>query len=342
MAIPQSITSAVGDGRSPNRLADVVAVKTLLTIASINQSQASWNPGAINGSVDANTLRAIKAFQMAKVSFKATGVVEPSDLTMQRLKEVARSASKSLLAGQPKLVAESRRKPGKNEDGTDANDMMFGDYTKERIKNIRWNFEIDDLTVSPESARRHFDNFKFMATSLFSMGELKENILNMIEKFRRNEGGTYSDPALERAVSGHTATQAFLREFERNLSTAIAKYRGDISQIKPKIDIKMTSRLVFNTKQDILWGLTIATNDIWAWNVEIVEYAFDGIAYNGKYKLTLYDHFGLDEPDVDHSKTYGNLQGFRSWFILQHLVGFAYKPFMTVIEIKKPFSGRVE
>jgi hypothetical protein len=85
--------------------------------------------------------------------------------------------------------------------------------------------------------------------------------------------------------------------------------------------------------------MTIATNDIWAWSVDITEYDFDGINYKGKYTITLYDHFGLDEPDVNYSKRYGNLSGFRAWFILQHLKRFAYKPFITVIKLTKPFAG---
>ncbi len=323
-----------------------MAVKTLLTIAAINQSQRNWHPGAINGSFDSDTLRALKAFQLAKVSFKATGVVEPSDATMQRLNEIARTAFKSITPARPVLVAESRRKPGKNTDGTVARDMMFGDYTREQIRSLRWNFALEDdqmrdLTVSPACAEQHFAQFKSMATTLFATGELKGNILSMIDKFRKNEGGTYSDPRLERAASAHAVTQVFLREFEGYLSEAITKYCGDITRSK-STDFPMRSRLFYNTWSDILGGLTIATDDIWAWDVKIVEYDFDGVAYNGKYKLTLYDHFGLDEPDVDNSKRYGNLAGFRSWFILQHLVGFAYQPFMTIIEITRPFSGRVK
>jgi len=55
----------------------------------------------------------------------------------------------------------------------------------------------------------------------------------------------------------------------------------------------------------------------------------------------LYDHFGLDEPDVDNSKSYDYLAGFRAWFMLQHLKRFAYKPFLTVIELEYDFSGKL-
>ncbi|WP_264786857.1 DUF3289 family protein [Aeromonas caviae] len=34
--------------------------------------------------------------------------------------------------------------------------------------------------------------------------------------------------------------------------------------------------------------------------------------------------------------------GFRSWFVLQHYERFAYKPFLTVIELNYPFQGELK
>jgi Protein of unknown function (DUF3289) len=130
-----------------------------------------------------------------------------------------------------------------------------------------------------------------------------------------------------------------LSEFETKLRPAILRYGGDATKIQPTGDIVLKSRILFNSCGDILGGLTIAINDIWAWRIEIVEYQLTGGSYSGKYKLTLFDHFGLDEPDVDTSKNYRNLAGFRSWFLLQHLQRFAYKPFLTVMEIERRFCG---
>ena len=56
---------------------------------------------------------------------------------------------------------------------------------------------------------------------------------------------------------------------------------------------------------------------------------------NGKWKakinLTLYDHFGLDEADINNNEYASSYPGFYSWYILQHARG--YKPFVTVIHI---------
>ncbi|MEA1933764.1 MAG: DUF3289 family protein [Thermodesulfobacteriota bacterium] len=338
----ETIAYAVGnDPRCPNRFGDVKTIKTLLTIAAINQDQKSWEPGKINGSSDPATLKAIKAFQTAK-AVKASGIIEPSSKTMQQLNAIAKVAVKTIkLHQRPVLVAKSQRNPGKKADGTTANDMKYGDYTNEQIKNIRWNFQVDDMISDLDSipSKVLFRSFRHMVTELFAMGELEKNILRMIAKFEENSGGTYSAPTLVRAADSHQRTLGFVNELNGKLKTVIAKYRGDISKVRPAFDVVMTQRIYFNTKRDILRGMTIATNDIWAWTVEVLEYHFDGVNYKGKYKITLYDHFGLDEPDVDYSKKYGNLAGFRAWFILQHLDRFAYKPFITVIELEKPFSG---
>lgn len=266
----------------------------------------------------------------------------PGDAVLVALVDIAKAAARTVTSFQPAvLVAKSLRNPGKNVDGTIAKDMKCGDYTKEQIKHVRWNFALDDISADFDkvTADQLFEKFTEMAILLFSFGELQDNIVRMIKKFRDNKGGTYSDPTLVRAVENHARTHAFVKEFDSKLVKAIAFYKGDINKIVPRADIAMESRLYFNTTGDIMGGLTIATNDIWAWTVEILNYQFDGLLYSGKYKLTLFDHFGLDEPDVDDSKKYGNLAGFRAWFILQHLDRFAYKPFITEIEISRTFSG---
>lgn len=56
-------------------------------------------------------------------------------------------------------------------------------------------------------------------------------------------------------------------------------------------------------------------------------------------RVRLYDHFGLDQPDVE--KKFGYLAGFRAWFVLQHYNEYEgkYKPFTSVMEIDVPFEG---
>ncbi len=59
--------------------------------------------------------------------------------------------------------------------------------------------------------------------------------------------------------------------------------------------------------------------------------------YTAKYKVTLWDHFGLNYSDIEKFNYYRN--GFITWFILQHLRG--YKPFITKMTFEKEFKGNL-
>ena len=111
--------------------------------------------------------------------------------------------------------------------------------------------------------------------------------------------------------------------------------------------------LDFSDKSDYWEGLGISIHNVWANDISIKDYSFDGKNYQGTLKYTLYDHFGLNELDIDYSKTlidkFGvqiyakDLTLFRSWYLLQHNENYngEYKPFVTVIEFERPFSGSI-
>lgn len=86
-------------------------------------------------------------------------------------------------------------------------------------------------------------------------------------------------------------------------------------------------------------------NDTWGNYVEVDNYSFDGKYFKGTLRFHIYDHFGLDKPDVlpKGMKNYGDLAGFRAWFTLQHydLFNGKYRPFITQMNIEIPFEGQV-
>jgi uncharacterized protein (TIGR03034 family) len=252
----------------------------------------------------------------------------------------SQQASRSPLAGSlPLIVAESRRQPGFNEDGTIANDMRYGDYSKAQIESLGFMFRLDDTLndLDKISAERLFSTLRTMSRDLFSMGALEGNIDRMIDRFRSNTGATYSDASLTRAVREHASTQRFVEQIRNALAAALTRRKGDLGKLLTNVDVHLVGHPVFNTKRDIATGLTIAINDTWAYTVAITSYAKSGKRYQGTFSVTLYDHFGLDQPDVE--KNYKYLAGFRAWFILQHLRRFAYKPFITEVEMSYPFEG---
>jgi hypothetical protein len=78
-----------------------------------------------------------------------------------------------------------------------------------------------------------------------------------------------------------------------------------------------------------------------ATKVMITEYKLNGSKYTLKYQVTLWDHFGLDKPDMEkiHNLVPIAAEAFICWFILQHLRG--YKPFVTKITFERSFSGDI-
>ena len=258
----------------------------------------------------------------------------------------------------PILVYETRKKPGLNADGTPAADMTYGDMTKEEITAIptymhTHMFAVDDWTVDFESPEFFFSKFREMVTKFFSSGDLKFVILAMIEKFQKKEGGEFRHPALTRAVRAHPGTQEFIMSLLDGINVVIKKREGEINALPlqnwmPQYqtpDKKPLRPPAFHSISDIYGGLTITINDVWAAKAELVQYDRVGRYYTGKVRVTFYDHFGLDLPDVGPDSTngsikkYGMLLGFRSWFILQHLKQFGYKPFITVMEMDYPIKG---
>ena len=87
--------------------------------------------------------------------------------------------------------------------------------------------------------------------------------------------------------------------------------------------------------------MMFSIHSLWGSYITITDYKFDGTCFSGNLHFTLYDHFGLDQPDVE--KMYVYLAGFRSWFILQHHKKYEgkYKPFINVMEYDIPFGGSI-
>ncbi|MGL5557023.1 MAG: DUF3289 family protein, partial [Aeromonas veronii] len=263
----------------------------------------------------------------------------------------------------PILVYESATKPGKKADGSTSEDMKFGEWSVEQIRGIptmggrefvRDNFGLD-------SAPEHFATWRNMTTSLFSSGEMKMVLLKMIHKVQKRERGEFRDPVLNRMVRAHPKTQEFSSVILDAVDLKIKEMKSDINGLslkewysthkngKPPSLFAFNNRASFSQNRgfesDVLNGLTMAINGIWAGKAEIIKFERACGFYKGKVRITFYDHFGLDLPDIGPDpntgavKPYGLLPGFRAWFILQHLDRFAYKPFVTVVELDYPIQG---
>lgn len=230
--------------------------------------------------------------------------------------------------------------------------MKTNDYSWEQIQ------QINPLLFNMNLNKAHkpdilFRDFERMATQKFSKGELENVVIDMINHFKNGNGRNYSNEVLTRHVKEHSTTKAYMELFKNAMIDELIKNNGDINSIKFNDSTKENNALykfiqknakypVFNSKEDRKTGLTIAINDTWGNNVEVRDYSLDGKSFKGTLHFRFYDHFGLDQPDVE--KKYVLLSGFRSGFVLQHYKGFEgkYKPFKTIIEIDVPFEGELE
>lgn len=236
-------------------------------------------------------------------------------------------------------IAHSDREVGKNRAGTDiADDLKYGDMTTQELKNIlgffSYHADWEDDTL--------FGDLRLMCVGVFSSGELRKNILQMIDKFEKSEGGYYSSPIIDRKAQNHQSTISFFRFIEEVFHQKIKEFKGNpLRLFDNQLEIPDGQRPKYGTSADTWWGgLTIAINDTWAFNVYLTDYKQVKNKYEASIKVIIYDHFGLDTPDIATTKggLYKGLAGFRAWFILQHHDERAYKPFITQITVKHKFS----
>ncbi|MFN8396717.1 MAG: DUF3289 family protein [Bacteroidia bacterium] len=242
---------------------------------------------------------------------------------------------KKYVSKMPGGIARSAHRPGIGYDGVSlADDLKYGDETKDQITDISTLFYIQ--ANAPDWS--NFLDMRIMCNSLFSSGDLQTNINAMIDKFQANTGGRYSSDILNKHVRNHDSTKRFVAHIQEEFGKKMSETGGDATGLTPD-SLKLIGNPHFNTPSDT-WrgGLTIAINDVWAYDLDLMDYDRQGDNYSAKVKLTLYDHFGLDRPDVE--KKYRYLAGFRAWYVLQHLKG--YKPFIVDIPLEYSFSGKLQ
>jgi len=228
-----------------------------------------------------------------------------------------------------------------------ADDLCYGDgvnktehfrYTRTEIENLGWRMRL----TSKQNEIDLWEGLKEMATTFFSVKELEKVILMMFKNFKENRGDLFTNNILTPEVIKHQSTVNFCIKIEESIKQKLLTNKNDFTSLFNNTIHKTTAgknrygRPQFSTLDDTFFsGLTICINDTWAYEIFIIGVFLDSKKnINIKYKVILYDHFGLDIPDIKNDLYY-SLVGFRSWFVLQHLKN--YKPFITKIEFEKTF-----
>jgi hypothetical protein len=183
--------------------------------------------------------------------------------------------------------------------------------------------------------------------------DLQAVVLAMVQRFRNKEGGEFSDERLTRAVREHRSTIEFCKRLEDEMKKLLVASKGFVIRLYDNTIYRSSKRHGKPVFGSSLWhpvesftntfgGLRITLNDTWAYEVFITHYELNTIGeYNLQYQVNLYDHFGLDLPDIEKFYNYPMKAGigFQSWFVLQHL--WNYPPFITHIQFTKSIQGKI-
>ncbi len=231
--------------------------------------------------------------------------------------------------------------------GNYAEDLVYADLTEAELRALEW---VNWTDFVDYTAANHRAAWEDMCTLLFAREDMDDVILDMIDHFMGGSGSVYSNSVLTQEAYEHDSTQAYIESIEGQMDMLLSEYEGNISTWEYTADDRESNPIViafeerginrpkYNTENNRLNGLQICVNDLWGIKIEITSYSINGNNYSYTLHYTLYDHFGLDQPDVE---TYGYLSGFRSWYVLQHFSEYnsAYKPYLTLIEFDETVSG---
>ncbi len=155
-----------------------------------------------------------------------------------------------------------------------------------------------------------------------------------------SNGRVNAKVALHDNLIGETPKIRNLFNIQKNIVKDIRGFEKDIkSYTTTQNDRESIVSLV--KLDDKLSGLGILVNGTLGYKIEVISYTCLGPKKGEiRYRYTIYDHFGLDEQDLNlkdprpHMKGYvnsitGSRESFLSWFYLQRVKG--YKPVITEI-----------
>jgi len=228
--------------------------------------------------------------------------------------------------------------------------MLYGTHSLDVLKKIDGLRErqieacekLDDTTL--------FNSF-INLIKLTSMGEMQTVALDMVEHFRSGDGKNYENDTLTKNVKNHTSTKKYVKNVKEIIRKYILGKEGNIENIKIDTagEFEKLSRPKFNFDPfDLLGGLKITVHDTWGLYIELRDFVYckKSNQFKGKLNFVIYDHFGLDEMDVNK---FGGLlgeltSGFGAWFCLQYYDGFEkkFRPFVDYMKFTEDITEFID
>jgi hypothetical protein len=216
-------------------------------------------------------------------------------------------------------------KPGM--DGTRvADDMLWADHPVAAAR----------LKSHPLFTRsdRELEDCMRRLMEMASMGAMQGVAIAMFEKFRKGSGGRFQSPALNDIARNAVDWSPYHQHFMWMVARRIIESGYDLNRLVPIV----MPRLRFHDAASWINGLGITVHQVWAMKAVLKNVELNSGAWQGTLVYSLYDHFGLDWPDIPKFENYPFAgDGFVAWFILQHYR--KAKPFITEITISERASG---
>lgn len=207
-------------------------------------------------------------------------------------------------------------------------------FAESRIKKIKPFLEKTDKEL--------FDIFRDKI-EWYSQGNMEEVAIDIVNKMQQNRGGEYSHKYLNNEAKNHGNFVNFANGIESVLYQQIEKGK-QIEDLETTMDTPVNRHSFYNEVVnnkvkslnfgnffDGIRGMQILTNDIWTYEVRVIRYIKNYNILSIDLQYNLYDHFGLDYPDIHKF----DQDIFYVWFVLQHFRN--YKPLITNIEIERTY-----
>lgn len=241
-------------------------------------------------------------------------------------------------------------------------------YGKKSKKTLLEMLTITKLDLR-KSEEKHLENLIALVEK-FSKGKLQKVALDMVNRFASGDetDRDYSNEILTNAVKKHKNTVKYYEAVSEAVTSILSKNGGNIESLyydeTIRADLPLINAMLKGEAatlpsyggdlldKDTTSGLTICVHGWNANEITITSYESDGESFAGTLHFKFIDTFGLDEKDIDEPKNlplgvkipYGVMQGFRSWYILQHYEAYdgRYKPLNTIVEFDVNFSGEIK
>ena len=233
------------------------------------------------------------------------------------------------------VIGRARRDPGKNFDGTPAEDMQYGDMPAKSA-------EIKKDPMFKKTDASLYSYMHDLMTSL-STGDMETVAISMLDKFMFANKGNYKSKILNTKVGDNTAFikyhNVFLKEIPSIIGAQVLHTPHNVIPISMNL-------LHFSSYMDKITGLGITIHQVWSAKAELLYFRVDdsGNEWRATLQYTFYDHFGLDWEDIkkhgnDIFPKYHTGNSFKAWYILQHYR--TAKPFITEITTSVNVHGSI-